>query len=82
MDTKSLEMLEFHRVREIIAGYTSFPASQALALNLLPISDYDKIHLLFKQSYEARQILAWNMISTSMLSKISGNRSAWRRAAK
>src|SRR5271157_4515380 len=51
-------MLEFHRVREIIAGYTSFPASQALALNLLPISDYDKIQLLFKQSYEARQILA------------------------
>ena len=35
MDAKSLEMLEFHRVREIIAGYTSFPASQALALNLL-----------------------------------------------
>jgi DNA mismatch repair protein MutS2 len=58
MDAKSLEMLEFHRVREIIAGYTSFPASQALALNLLPISDYDKIQLLFKQSYEARQILA------------------------
>ena len=58
MDTKSLEMLEFHRVREIIAGYTSFPASQALALNLLPISDYEKIQLLFKQSYEARQILA------------------------
>ena len=32
MDAKSLEMLEFHRVREIIAGYTSFPASTALAL--------------------------------------------------
>jgi DNA mismatch repair protein MutS2 len=51
-------MLEFHRVREIIAGYTSFPASQALAMNLQPISDYEKIQLLFKQSYEARQILA------------------------
>jgi DNA mismatch repair protein MutS2 len=58
MDTKSLEMLEFHRVREIIAGYTSFPASQALALNLKPLSDCEKINLLFKQSYEARQILA------------------------
>ena len=58
MDAKSLEMLEFHRVREIIAGYTSFPASQALAMNLLPISDYEKIQLLFKQSSEARQILA------------------------
>ena len=58
MDAKSLEMLEFHRVREIIAGYTSFPASTALALSLQPISDYEKINLLFKQSYEARQILA------------------------
>jgi DNA mismatch repair protein MutS2 len=58
LDAKSLEMLEFHRVREIIAGYTSFPASQALAMNLQPISDYEKIQLLFKQSYEARQILA------------------------
>jgi len=36
MDAKSLEMLEFHRVREIIAGYTSFPASTALALSSSP----------------------------------------------
>ena len=27
-------------------------------MNLQPISDYEKINLLFKQSYEARQILA------------------------
>jgi DNA mismatch repair protein MutS2 len=58
MDAKSLEMLEFHRVREIIAGYTSFPASHALAMNLTPMQDYEKIQLLFKQSSEARQILA------------------------
>ena len=59
MDAKSLEMLEFHRVREIIAGYTSFPASQALALAILSLSPITKkFNLLFKQSYEARQILA------------------------
>jgi DNA mismatch repair protein MutS2 len=58
MDAKSLEMLEFHRVREIIAGYTSFPASNTLAMNLAPMQDYEKIQLLFKQSYEARAILA------------------------
>ena len=58
MDTKSLEMLEFHRVREIIAGYTSFPASQALALALKPSSDYNEITLLFKQCSEARQVIA------------------------
>ncbi|MDD5288231.1 MAG: endonuclease MutS2 [Dehalococcoidales bacterium] len=58
MDTKSLEMLEFHRVREILAGYTSFPASHAMALELKPNFKYEEITLLFKQSSEARQLLA------------------------
>ena len=31
MDEKTLEMLEFHRIRETLAAYTSFPASEALA---------------------------------------------------
>lgn len=58
MDTKSLEMLEFHKVREILAGYTSFPASHELALALKPSSDYEEISRLFKQSSEARHLLA------------------------
>ncbi|MCX6004032.1 MAG: endonuclease MutS2, partial [Chloroflexi bacterium] len=58
MDTKSLGMLEFHRVREILAGYTSFPASHELALALKPSSDYEEISHLFKQSSEARHLLA------------------------
>ncbi len=57
MDSKSLEMLEFHRVREILAGYTSFSASRELALALQPGSDCEQISLLFKQSSEARHLL-------------------------
>ncbi|HXX59105.1 MAG TPA: hypothetical protein VEI27_00320, partial [Dehalococcoidales bacterium] len=58
MDTKSLEMLEFPKVREIIAGYTSFPASHALARELLPSSDPEKVELWLQQCSEARVLLA------------------------
>jgi DNA mismatch repair protein MutS2 len=39
MNTKSLHTLEFHKVRERLASYTSFGASRALALALEPLSD-------------------------------------------
>ncbi|MBN1644275.1 MAG: hypothetical protein JW856_05620, partial [Dehalococcoidales bacterium] len=58
MDAKSLEMLEFHKVREILAGYTSFSTSREMALALGPVSDYKQISLLFKQTSGARQVLA------------------------
>jgi DNA mismatch repair protein MutS2 len=58
MDNKSLEILEFPRIREILAGYTSFSASRALAAALIPQRDYENISLLLKQTAEARQLLA------------------------
>jgi DNA mismatch repair protein MutS2 len=58
VDDKTLEMLEFHRIREILAGFTSFSASRELALNLKPLFDYDRISLLLQQSAEARRLLA------------------------
>lgn len=58
MDNKSLEMLEFPRIREILAGYTSFPASRALAAGLIPQRDFEKISLLLRQTAEARRLLA------------------------
>jgi DNA mismatch repair protein MutS2 len=58
MDDKSLEMLEFPRIREIMAGYTSFSASRELAMTLMPRHDYDRISLLLRQTAEARQLLA------------------------
>ena len=57
MDDKSLEMLEFPRIREILAEFTSFSASRELAINLQPLSDYERISLLLGQSAEARRLL-------------------------
>lgn len=58
MDDKSLEMLEFPQIREILAGFTSFSVSRELAINLQPISDYERVSLLLRQSAEARHFLS------------------------
>lgn len=58
MDSKSLEMLDFRQISEIVAGFTSFSASRELALNLQPLSDYEQIFLLLRQSAEARHLLS------------------------
>lgn len=57
MDDKSLEMLEFPRIREILAGYTAFPVSYEMAAGLRPLRDCKRICLLLKQTAEARQLL-------------------------
>ena len=58
MDAKSLELLEFPQIREILAGFTSFSASRALAFNLQPLSDYEQVSLLLRQSAEAHRLLS------------------------
>ncbi|MDD5338352.1 MAG: endonuclease MutS2 [Dehalococcoidales bacterium] len=58
MDEKSLEMLEFPRIREILADYTSFSASRELAMNIKPLQDHARITLLLQQTAEARSLLA------------------------
>lgn len=58
MDSKSLEILEFPRIREILAGFTSFPASYQLARELEPLTDYEPITRLLRQSAEARRLLS------------------------
>jgi DNA mismatch repair protein MutS2 len=57
MDTKSLELLEFPRVRELIAEYTAFSPGHELALNIQPLTDRARISLLLEQSAEARRLL-------------------------
>jgi DNA mismatch repair protein MutS2 len=57
MDEKSLEILEFPKIREILAGFTSFSASRELAFDLKPLHDYERISLLLRQTAEARQLL-------------------------
>jgi DNA mismatch repair protein MutS2 len=58
MDAKGLELLEFPQIREILAGFTSFSASRALAFNLQPLSDCEQVSLLLRQSAEARHLLS------------------------
>ncbi len=57
MDDKSLEMLEFPKIKEILAGFTSFSASRELAAALKPQRDYDQISLWLRQTAEARKLL-------------------------
>jgi DNA mismatch repair protein MutS2 len=58
LDKSSVDMLEFPRIRERLANYTSFTAGRELALELQPLSDFDHIRLLLKQSAEARRLLS------------------------
>ncbi|MFH1652251.1 MAG: endonuclease MutS2 [Chloroflexota bacterium] len=58
MDAKSLEMLEFPQVRQLLAGYTSFSTSREQALALLPVPDPARLRVLLGQSAEARQLLS------------------------
>jgi DNA mismatch repair protein MutS2 len=58
MDEKSLEILEFPQIRRIVAGYSSFPVGTELILNLMPLSDYEQVVLLLKQSEEAQYLLS------------------------
>jgi DNA mismatch repair protein MutS2 len=58
MDDKSLEMLEFPKIRELLADYTGFSASRELAMNLKPLQDYNRISSLLQQTAEARSLLA------------------------
>ncbi len=58
MDEASLEMLEFPRIREMLAEYTSFALSHERALALMPSSDYTQISLQLERTAQARRLLA------------------------
>ncbi len=58
MDQKSLEMLEFHKVRAMLAGLTSFSASRELALNLEPHTEPVIVSGLLAESAQARRLFA------------------------
>lgn len=60
MGDRDLELLEFHKVREILAAFTSFSASRELALSLVPLSDEEKVRLRLNESAEARRLLSLN----------------------
>ncbi|HEY0068508.1 MAG TPA: endonuclease MutS2, partial [Chloroflexia bacterium] len=43
MNDKSLHTLEFHKVRERLASYTSFSAGKTVALELVPLTDITQV---------------------------------------
>jgi DNA mismatch repair protein MutS2 len=57
---RDLELLEFPKIREILADFTSFSTSRELALNLVPLPDEDEVRLWLKESAEARRLLSLN----------------------
>ncbi len=57
MDTKSLEMLEFPRIREMIAGYAAFSGGRELAEQLAPSRNAGEIKRAFSFTAEARRLL-------------------------
>ena len=58
MDEKSLEILEFPRIREILAGYASFPVGAELVRELVPLADFETVQKLLKEAEEARYLLS------------------------
>jgi DNA mismatch repair protein MutS2 len=58
VNDKDLEMLEFPKIREMVAGFTAFPVSRTLAQQLLPSSNHDLISQQLRQSAEARHLLS------------------------
>ena len=58
MDEKSLELLEFPKVLQILAGFTSFSASRELAFKLKPSPEPGLVSGLMTQSHDARYLLS------------------------
>jgi DNA mismatch repair protein MutS2 len=58
LGNRDLELLEFHKIRGILAGFTWFSASRELALDLTPLTDEDEVRLRLRQSAEARRLLS------------------------
>jgi DNA mismatch repair protein MutS2 len=57
MDNKDLELLEFPRIREMLAGYCSFSISHEAALVIMPSNDTDVVRARLEECAEARRLL-------------------------
>lgn len=61
MDEKTLQMLEFSKVLERLAGYAAFSASAEKARNLTPSTSMEDIKARQARTSEARRLLATNL---------------------
>ncbi len=60
MDEKTLQLLEFNKVRDRLAAYAAFSASAALAFDLRPLTDLKDIQYRQALTREARLLLSIN----------------------
>ncbi len=58
MDKQSTELLEFPKIREILASFTSFSASNEIARAIEPLTNPEQIMLLLQQADEACRLLS------------------------
>lgn len=58
MDEKTLSVLEFTRILEKLAGYTSFSISKEMSLQIKPTPDLHLAQLWQRQTTEARDLLS------------------------
>jgi len=57
MDPRTLDVLEYHKIKQLLVQKTTSPVGQELAENLLPVSDYTVVHTRLTGTSEARSIL-------------------------
>ena len=62
MDSKTLNVLEYPKILERLAGYCDFSASMSLARSLEPTDSFDLAKARLAETAEARKILAVNDI--------------------
>jgi DNA mismatch repair protein MutS2 len=58
MENTTLEMLEFNKILDILAGYASFSVSRDLILGLRPSYSREVVSMRLRQSAEARRLLS------------------------
>ena len=71
MNEKTLQTLEFNKIRAALAAFAGFSASAELAMKIRPTRDITLAHTWQRQTSEARRLLASNMeISLSGMADI------------
>ncbi|MEI7847442.1 MAG: endonuclease MutS2 [Chloroflexota bacterium] len=63
MDSKTLHVLEYHKILERLAGNCDFSASAGLARALEPTTSYDTAMLRLQETSEARRLLSIQDVS-------------------
>jgi len=71
VDERSLDVLDFARVREALAGQTHSPGAFARALALVPTEDFDDVRCLVAETGEMRALRAGGGISIAQVDDVA-----------